>query len=255
MRALLALFLGDLASAGVSLTEAHAAATKTGVDPGLCWTLHFLGLLSEFSGDDDTADLRYQEALTLGRAEGDISVISVSLNNLADCAYRRGDFERAATLAAEATEVARPNNLTFHLVLALNTQAYIALERGKLAESARLFAEGLTRTGRFINMPFSTADTIAGVASVALATGQPERAARLFGAVAAICERTGLTVLGHDAQQRRAEALARKTLPAGTFETEWDDGRALVPDVALAEARTLADEIVASTWDQDLNTA
>ena len=120
----------------------------------------------------------------------------------------------------------------------------MALERGEVTQAVRLFGEGITRTGRFIN-PFFTADTIAGVASVALAAGQPERATRLLGAVAAICERTGLTVLAHDAQQKRAEALAREILPAKTFATAWDAGRALVPEEAVAEATALADELIA----------
>jgi hypothetical protein len=81
------------------------------------------------------------------------------------------------------------------------------------------------------------------MASVALAAGQPERATRLLGAVAAICERTGLTVLGHDAQQQHTTTLLRDALSEEAFGAAWDAGRALAPAEAVAEARTLADEL------------
>ena len=233
--ALLALFLGDIPAADAMLADALAAVPEIAEDRGLCWTLFIRGLLAEFSGDDDTAVGRYQEALAVARDKGDLGAETVVLTCLGDCAYRRGDLEQAAVLTTDAAAIARRGRLTFYLVFALTTAGYVALARDEPATSVRLFGEALPHIGRFTNT-FFTADTLAGVASVALAIGQPERATRLLGAVAAICERTGLTVLGHDAQQQHATKVARQTLTTERFAAAWADGRALAPEQALAEA-------------------
>jgi non-specific serine/threonine protein kinase len=240
--ALLALFLGDLHVADAALEDALSAGSNAGEDRGRCWTLFLRGVLAEFSGDDNTAETRYQEALAIARDRGDLAAATVALTCLGDCAYRRSDLELATALTNEAAVVARRGRLTFYLVFALTTAGYVALARDELASSVRVFGEGLAHIGRLTNT-FYTADNLAGVASVALAAGQPERATRLLGAVAALCERTGLTVLAHDTQQQHTTILLREALSDGAFATAWAAGRALTLEAAVAEAKALTDEL------------
>jgi hypothetical protein len=124
----------------------------------------------------------------------------------------------------------------------LTTAGYVALAHDELADSVSLFGEALAHIGRLTSM-FFTADTLAGMASVALAAGEPERATRLLGAVNAICERAGLNVLGHDAQQQHTTTLLHEMLSDQAFGAAWNAGRALTPELAVAEARTLADDL------------
>jgi predicted ATPase/class 3 adenylate cyclase/DNA-binding CsgD family transcriptional regulator len=234
----LALFRGELAFAETALADALGAVPDTREDAGRSWTLFLQGLLAELTGDDETAASRYHETVEMAQDYGDIAASTMALICLGDCAYRRGDLDQAAALTSEAAAIARREHLRFFLVFALTTAGYVALARDDLAGSIRVFDEALPHISRLSNT-FYTADTIAGVASVALAAGQPERAARLLGAVDGICERTGLTVLGHDAQQRHTTALLRDALSAEAFAAAWEQGRAMRLEVAVAEAMTL----------------
>jgi predicted ATPase/class 3 adenylate cyclase/DNA-binding CsgD family transcriptional regulator len=238
--AVLALFRGELAFADSALSDALEAVPDPEDDLGRCWTLFLQGLLAELSGDDDIADARYQDALTRARESRDVAGETMALTCLGDCAYRRGDLDHAATLTTEAAAIARRDHLWFYLVFALTTAGYVALARDDLAEAVRVFGEALPHISRLTNT-FYTADAIAGVASVAQAAGELERATRLLGAVAAICERTGLTVLGHDAQQQHTTAVLRQALSAEAFAAAWEQGRAMRLEAAVAEAMTLPD--------------
>jgi predicted ATPase/class 3 adenylate cyclase/DNA-binding CsgD family transcriptional regulator len=231
---------GELAFADTALADALGAVSDPEEDPSFCWTLFLQGLLAELSGDDVTASERYQDALAVARDSGDVAGETMAMTCLGDCAYRRGDLVQAATLTTEAAAIARRDHLWLYLVFALTTAGYVALARDDLAEAVRVFGEALPHISRLTNT-FYTADAIAGVASVAQAAGEHERATRLLGAVAAICERTGLTVLGHDAQQQHTTAVLRKALSAEAFVAAWEQGRAMQLEAAVAEAMTLPD--------------
>jgi len=103
-----------------------------------------------------------------------------------------------------------------------------------------LFAEGLalfTELGdrRIIALALD------GVAGLAIAWGQPERAARLFGAAAALREASGLPVdPAHRAAHGRDVAAARAALGEGAFTAGWATGAALPLPVAIAEATAIA---------------
>jgi non-specific serine/threonine protein kinase len=81
---------------------------------------------------------------------------------------------------------------------------------------------------------------LAGMARLAADRGQPERAARLVGAVAALREAGGLPVepIYHEVHER-TEAIARTALGEEAFAAAWDAGRTLRLGAAIAEAGEL----------------
>jgi hypothetical protein len=71
-----------------------------------------------------------------------------------------------------------------------------------------------------------------------VAEGRPARGAHVLGAVEALCERTGGSVLPSDRRDDdRAVDDARRALGDEAFSAAWAEGRALPLDRVLAEAR------------------
>ena len=80
------------------------------------------------------------------------------------------------------------------------------------------------------------AEPIAGIAGVVVARGQPERAARLLAAAAALREEIGAPQGWGRRVHERAEAAARAALPPEAFAAAWAAGAALPLEEAVAEA-------------------
>jgi hypothetical protein len=81
-----------------------------------------------------------------------------------------------------------------------------------------------------------------GLAGVALALGQAERAARLLGAVEAAREALGMGRITQKHHGERITADTRAALEAADFERARSAGRMLTLEEAVAGALTLADE-------------
>ncbi len=109
-------------------------------------------------------------------------------------AYGLGDLAGAEATIADA--VARHRRLgdagtaPGWVASALNDLGVVVGERGDLARAAALHAESLDRWRR-AGTREGVADALANLATVAAASGQPEQAARLFGAAAALAEALG----------------------------------------------------------------
>jgi hypothetical protein len=72
---------------------------------------------------------------------------------------------------------------------------------------------------------------LAGLAGVAGAEGQPERAARLLGAAEALLEATGVRLIAADrAEYDRNVAAVRAQLDEAAFAAAWAEGRAMAAD-------------------------
>jgi serine/threonine-protein kinase PknK len=117
---------------------------------------------------------------------------------------------------------------------------YAARDRGDTAPALALLAEGLALVTELGDRRI-IALALDGVAGLAIAWGQPERAARLFGAAAALREANGLPVdPAHRAAQGRDVAAARAAVGEDAFATGWASGVALPLPVAIAEATAIA---------------
>ena len=74
--------------------------------------------------------------------------------------------------------------------LVINSRGNATLRQGDLASAAAYFAEGL-RISEELDSQRGIAESLDGLAAVALAQGQPTRAARLFGASEALLASVG----------------------------------------------------------------
>ena len=88
---------------------------------------------------------------------------------------------------------------------------------------------------------------MAGLAGVALARGQAERAARLLGAIEAARDPWGCKRIDNWLHAERITADTRAALPPAAFEQAWAAGRAVPLEEAITEALTIADEVTTGT--------
>jgi hypothetical protein len=82
---------------------------------------------------------------------------------------------------------------------------------------------------------------VADLAQVMLRTAQPERAARVLGAIAAKQEEIGLMTVLADTQVKESVTEARAALGDVAFSRDWEAGRQLAWEDAVKEALAALD--------------
>ncbi|HZS89438.1 MAG TPA: hypothetical protein VFE42_18350, partial [Chloroflexota bacterium] len=114
-------------------------------------------------------------------------------------------------------------------------QAEVALDQGKVAQAAALYAQGLGLLARGHTL-IGVAEGVEGLARVAAARGEPERVARLAGMAAAVRAALGAPLRAparEEHEGRIAEARAR--LGEARFAAAWAAGQVLSLEQVLAE--------------------
>jgi predicted ATPase/DNA-binding CsgD family transcriptional regulator len=231
----LAVFGGDNALAMTNFEESRDLWTELHDELGILGALLGIATTAEFMGDDATAITLYEEARA--RAVGyNYGLTCAALVQLADAAYRTADYDRAAAVAEES--LAACQAFPEGRVVALENIGQVALVRGDYQRAAQFYGEGLTLSRQLA--PLDIADELSGLAEVALAIGQPVRAAQLLGAVSSLLEIGQRPRVGHHAQHARVLDATRSALSPKTFEQSWKVGSVLSPDAAVALARDVA---------------
>jgi non-specific serine/threonine protein kinase len=166
--------------------------------PGIAKALTHLGILDHYvPGGLERSKAAFQECLVLAREIGDKLTEQISYINLGVTAYKEGDYEQGDFFMRESLTLG--GEIGARLMVA-----------GTLAELA---------------------------APLACMQGQPERSARLLGAVEALHEAMGSS-LQPTCQKEfdRTLATVREQLDEATFETAWTGGRAMSLQETVAYA-------------------
>jgi len=234
----LALVQGDYPSS-VALHETSLELARALHDaPSIARSAMFLGLaLGLGPREYDRALTLYAESLPIGRQMGDMWIIGLVLYGQGHVAAMRGDLARTDALWGECLEVCAA-------VGSLYAQSYLQFRWGILAVLAKDYVRAQTclvkalELGREVDSAREMGVAMDVLAWVAVARGQVERAARLFGAAEALLDEAGYNVPsfmqeGHE----RAVAAVRAALEADVFAALWAAGRQLSRDRAVAYAR------------------
>jgi DNA-binding CsgD family transcriptional regulator/tetratricopeptide (TPR) repeat protein len=201
------------------------------------------GVIAYELGDLDRATATITEALAYRRAHGPRNDIAWAVGHLGIVADLRGDLDRAVPLLEEALAIFRGNGDHSGVASTLTRLGWTHLERGNLSQAAARLAESLELSWAggyrmLLIWCFSF------VARLAARRGQPEAAARLFGAEAALRVAVGEPL--PDAEQAAYDAgvaQARAALPVAAFAAAWAAGEALPLAKAVAEARALTSDL------------
>jgi predicted ATPase len=198
--------------------------------------LNSLGRVASWLGDDASAKSFYEQGLVLYRSLGDLQGISIALNNLGANLSNQDDIRGALACYEEALAVGRSIGDKGGIAELLNNMGALVGEQGNYAEARACFAESL-RLCQELGDRLSLGRGMRNMASLAQQVGAPERAVRLFGAAVTLREAIGAP-LSPDEQLKQEAALTtlRASLGDEVFEREWEAGRAMTWEEAVAYA-------------------
>jgi predicted ATPase/DNA-binding SARP family transcriptional activator len=148
----------------------------------------------------------------------------------------RGEYEQAYEILQEALVSAQETGNRMSYLWLRVRLGYIALRAGNLVEAHDLFAETVQdfyKDGYIIGAVFA----LEGITTLLIATGKPEKAARLIGCADAIREKIPdrRPLIEEADMYRNMAAILSKIGPSG-FEVAYDEGRSMTLEETIAYA-------------------
>jgi hypothetical protein len=148
----------------------------------------------------------------------------------------RGHFDEGRSRTAGLLVAADPERRTAARGAALNGGGVPAYRQGDYAAARALQGESLA-IRRELGDRRGIALSLEGAASVAAATGEARRAARLWDAAERLREEIAAPLLLSDRSQHEEVAAARSALgDDAAFDAAWQEGRAMPLEQAIADA-------------------
>ena len=203
---------------------------------GIAKTLNNLGNVATMQGDYTQAHSYFEECLELQRELYNIDGIATGLGNVGLIALFQGNYVKAGTLFKEALTLHRQLENKVEIAGMLLNVGCVMLYQGEHEQGTSIFSESL-ELFRELGNKFGLIQALEGLAGIAGAQMQAERAARLFGA--AECLREGINApLAPSDQLFYAPIVdtTRKLLGQADFEKFWNEGRSLNLEQALGLA-------------------
>ena len=219
--------------------EALRLARACGFQLGEALALIQLGDAAE-ADDPDRAEALAEEALALLRQLDEPVWEGMALRRLGEIAGRRGDRDGAAAWHEAAFAIWRRLDHPWGIPDALRTLADDALDRGDV-DTARIRYQASLVRWRDLRERLHMSGCFAGLARVALATGQAKAAARLFGVVGALDAAMGYAPPRElHAAITAATDATRAAVGVAAFDAAWEEGGALSLEMAVAVALAVA---------------
>ncbi|CAA9497686.1 MAG: hypothetical protein AVDCRST_MAG12-2460 [uncultured Rubrobacteraceae bacterium] len=227
---------GDYEGSAALSTEALALARGSGDEAGAITALSSLGWAALLADEVERASALAEEALALGRALEDAGGMARALLVLGLAAVVSGDYGRGAALHEESLALARRAGDGLAMALSLGMGALASLGRGDIPLAEALCDEGLALSAqpRVINV---TAFQLHTSAALACSRGEPDRAARLWGAAGSLREAIGASLSPVEARAFRPYVeAARAGLDAAAWDEAYSEGGAMTVEEAAAYA-------------------
>jgi tetratricopeptide (TPR) repeat protein len=231
---------GDFARARVHLETSVAIWRTLDDDLGLSQGLSNLGANQIFTGQFAQADASLSESLALARAAGQSFTTCLVLNQLGTLARLRSQLERAAEYLVESLTLGRslerPGDRGHVIGRALIQLGRALSEQGDFAAAMAMFAEALSG-GEAILMGPTLGQLLDWTAAIFGATGEPVRAARLFGAADSVWLASGtIRYPFDDVAYERDLRTVQAQLDNAAFVAALAQGRAMSASDAIAHA-------------------
>ena len=202
---------------------------------GVVGALLSLGDVALDQGDLDRARLHFGEAKRLSEEMGNTDSSAWATVNLGVIAHAGGDDRQATLSLKESLAQFRAVDGRGGIVHVFQALGYVAHGQGDVEQATDLFRDSLRLAAEMVS-PSLIADILVGFVRVA-AAGQPERAARLSGSLAAVLTalEIGLSPIARSGYDRDI-AVARAQLDEATFAAAEAEGRAMTLEQAIAYA-------------------
>ncbi len=232
--------LGDYPQARKFLTGALDEFRALGHAAGIGHVLLSLSTVVAIDGDSERATELAEEAAHFAQERGDATLSFWAAIDLARLALGRGDPERARTLLQDAALVEQQGGFLSSGFLWLTEVAFLALYEGDDARALSLFCRSIADQQQvriFALLP----DCLIGLAVIAAAQAEEERAARLLGAADGLRKVVGPpprpqpTAWQRDRGERTLGSV-RAALGDARFTAARAEGRAMSLERAIAYA-------------------
>jgi tetratricopeptide (TPR) repeat protein len=226
---------GNTAAARPLLEESRTLFKDLGDVWNEAFTLYHLGSVAYLSGDPAASRAHFEESLRLFQEQGDALYAALVLSALEVMVSTQGDEEMARSLYQQLQPLMQQARNRGALGMILITIGDIWLHRwGDKQQAKTLYREVLSlwRDLQRVEQEIGIVKALAGLAEVAAAQGQAERAGRLFGAAASLLPSNSV----YREEVNRRVAAARANLDAATFEAGWAAGRLMTQEQAITDA-------------------
>jgi predicted ATPase len=197
--------------------------------------LYYLGMATYFSGDRVAARVYYEQSLRLFRQIGDVFGVTLLVSALEAIVLPQGDEETARSLYEQSLPLLLASRDRGRLgMILINVGDNYLHQYGDEQQAKMLYQQGLNlwQDLQRVDNGLGIVRGLAGMAEVAAAQGQTERAGRLFGAADSLLPSNSM----YQEDMNRRIAAARAHLDAATFEAGWSAGQAMTVEQAIADA-------------------
>ncbi len=228
--------VGDYARAQARFERAAQLSHALGDKSGYANALRGLGFVAMRRGEFAPAERYVEQSLAICQEVQDLGGLAWSRYDHAFLAFAQGNLAQAEVLLEDVLVQLREAGLVNGVVRALLALVHVLLRRGATARAKAFLYEELRLSQQLQHRMFLV-DGLEGMAAVAVAEGDPARAARLCGGAEALRELNGeLRWYVYQAFYDRAIEDARAQMDEATFAAAWAAGRALSWEQAIAEA-------------------
>ncbi len=235
----LALNQEDYVAASALLEESLAIGQRLGDRQGTAVAFNWLGVVAWRQGDFERAAALYAQGLALCEDGGAEDVRTRLLNSLALLSASRGDFALARSLLQDCLTIYRRRMDKAGIAMVAGNLAVMVFRQGDYAAARSLVMESLELFRELGEMRGMASDLqLLGI--LAAIGGQPERAARILGAVEAIRETIGVPFARTEQvlyDYERYMAATRGALGEETFSRTWVEGRTMGLEQAVEYAQ------------------
>lgn len=231
---------GDYATAHRYYRECLPIDEATGDQQGRAYTLGNLGLALHHQGETDAACVVFGEVVALSRTLGDVRNEAFALHNLGMAELQRGGLEAALDCFERSLRIKETMGDRWAVASTLVYLARVRLRQNDGATGRKLLRRSLELQTELDDRP-GLVETLEGIA--AASGGADTRAARLFGAAAAL--RARLRLFHHEmdrAAHEQAVAEARARLGEESFRRAAQAGELLSFEECLRLGRSLVEQ-------------
>jgi predicted ATPase/class 3 adenylate cyclase len=226
---------GQNAEARALLEESASISSEIGDRRGRAVTLAWLGWAIGFAGDYRTSRTVLEEGLALSREFDHKIGIGLSLAVLGTNSRAEGNYEEAQRRLTEAAAVLRETGDKNFVSFAVRRLGYVALHRADFGKAVDLCFESLTVNAELGDQRGVAASLVA-IACIASAHGNARRAARLYGASAAVMESLGPLFPEDELEHKPYLLAAISRMGQEEYSSAFAEGRAMKMEQAIAYA-------------------
>ncbi len=239
-------YQGAFDQAKPMLEEALALARRSQNPSWIAEAISYQGLCAVYAGDVATSVPLLREALRRGQEVSDPHLMGMTLMFLGAAAFAQGDDEQAVSVYTESlTRFTMAGDKLFSVNLQLNL-GWFAWRQGDLSSAARRIRTGIEASVISDNrrlLSFGAQTTLALLSDVTRPDDGADftRHARLLGAIDALNQATGMTLM--QTVVKDSMAALREQIQRAGLEVVYREGRSLSFGAIAAIALTLLDEI------------